>query len=152
MKLKYFAIFAVVALFSCDKNTVYKQFDSNFDENRWQRSDIRSYEFNVEQAKAYDLFIDFSYVAGVQFAEIPVTVEITTPDGKVSEEKNILQTKDAEGNDAGDCAGDYCDLRHAVFTKRELASGNYKIRLKNEFNNEYLPNVIGIGIRLSGAQ
>lgn len=152
MKWNYWPVMLAFMLFSCDNQTIYKQFDSNFEHNRWQRADVRSYEFTVEQAKAYDLFIDFSYVAGVQFAQIPITVEITTPDGKITQESNVLQTKDSQGDESGDCAGDYCDLRHTVFQKKELEKGNYKIRLKNEFNNAFLPNVIGIGIRVSAAQ
>jgi gliding motility-associated lipoprotein GldH len=152
MEWKYLAMLLLIVLFSCDKNTIYKQFDSGFEDNRWQRDDIRNYEFSVEHAKNYDLYVDFSYVAEVQFAQIPIIVEITVPDGKTTEERLTILTKDAQGSELGDCAGDYCDLRQSVFKNRGLAAGTYKVRLRNQFENEYLPNVIGIGIRLTAVE
>lgn len=146
--LKIVAIAILFSLVGCDKNSVYKQFDSGFDDNRWLRTDVKTYEFTLEKPGAYDLLIDFSHVAGIQFAQIPLQIEITSPDGAIAAEKVILQTKDSQGNDLGDCAGDLCDMQQSVSTNRQWAAGNYKIRLSNEFDNDYLPNVIGVGIRV----
>ena len=152
MKLKYLVLLLLAALFSCDKNTVFKAFDSNFDENRWQRSDVKSYDVAIEKEGTYDLEIDFSYVAGMQFAEIPIYFQLINPEGTVETQDIIMQTKDAKGGDVGDCAGDYCDMVHGVFKSKTLKPGQYKVKLTNAFNNAYLPNVIGIGIRLSNAK
>ena len=149
MKLKYLAIFALVTLFSCDKNTVFKKFDSNFEENRWQRTDVKTYDMQIEQAGSYNLEIDFSYVAGVQFAEIPIYFELIDPNGAVETKDVILQTKKTDGSDVGDCAGDYCDMVYVVLKAKTLKPGKYTVRLTNAFNSGYLPNVIGVGIRVS---
>lgn len=152
MKLKYLAILTLIVLVSCDKNTIYKQFDTDFDENRWQRTDVKSYEMQIEQPGAYNLELEFSYVAGIQFADIPIYFQLINPDGAVETQDIILQTKNAEGGDAGDCAGDYCDMTHVILKSKTFKPGKYTVKLTNAFNHEYLPNVIGIGIRLSAAQ
>jgi gliding motility-associated lipoprotein GldH len=149
MKLKYFAMLALVVLCSCGKNTVYKQFDSDFEESRWQRTDVKTYDMQIEQEGIYNLEIDFSYVAGIQFAEIPIYFQLINPEGVIETQDVILQTKNAEGGDIGDCAGDYCDLAHVVLKSKPFKPGKYTVKLTNAFNNAYLPNVIGIGIRLS---
>lgn len=151
MRLKYFYLFAFLLLLSCNGNSVYKHLDANFDENRWQRTDIKTYEFQLEKDGNYNLAIVFSHVAGIQFAEIPLNFEMADANGIVLAENIILKTKDAQGNDIGDCAGDYCDMEQIVFTRKALKAGSYKIRLANAFNHEYLPNVLGVGVNLIDA-
>lgn len=148
-QIPFLALLSLALLISCDKQNVYKEFDRNFDENRWLKSDIRTYDFTLEKAGKYDLLIDYSHVAGFQFTEIPIRIEIVAPSGAVTGENYMIRTKDDKGNDRGDCAGDLCDLQQVLFKKRELPAGHYKIRLINEFDNEYLPNTIGLGIRLN---
>jgi hypothetical protein len=60
----------------------------------------------------------------------------------------LIKIKDNEGNDRGDCTGDYCDVEEMVFENISLQKGNYKVRIINEFNSDYLPNVLGLGIRI----
>ncbi|MFT3794366.1 hypothetical protein [Flavobacterium sp.] len=152
MKPKFIAILLLAVLFSCDKSTVFKAFDSSFAENRWQRTDVKTYDVVIEKEGVYNLEIDFSYVAGMQFAEIPIYFQFINPAGAIETKDIILQTKDDKGGDVGDCAGDYCDMTHEVFRSKTLQPGAYKVRLTNAFNHDYLPNVIGIGIRLSKAE
>lgn len=152
MKLNCFPLFAILLLVSCNSNVVYKQFDADFDDNRWLRADVKNYEFEIEKAAAYDLVINFSHVAGFQFAEIPLSIEITSPDGTVSAQNIMLSTKDAAGNDIGDCAGDYCDLEQVIFKDKTLSAGSYKVKMANVFDHDYLPNVIGVGIKVAASE
>lgn len=144
-KILFVAI--VLALVSCE-TSAFKQFDRDFPENRWARNDVRSYDFDLENDGNYDLFVDFSHVYGAQFPSIPLRMEIYLPDGTKTIEKFVVQIKDEKG-DIGDCNGDYCDLRQEVFKNRALESGKYKITLANEFDFDYFPNMIGLGIRVA---
>lgn len=148
-KILFLALLVLSLLVSCDKQNVYKEFDRSFDENRWLKSDVKVYNFTLENAGKYDLLIDYSHVAGFQFTEIPIRVEMVAPSGAVTGENYMIQTKDKQGKDLGDCTGDLCDIQQLLFKSRPLSSGHYKIRLINEFDNEYLPNTIGLGIRLN---
>lgn len=152
MKHRIFYAILAIGLLSCEKNSVYKQFDSDFENNRWQRSDVRDHAFEITAKGPYDLLIDFSYVADVQFAEIPVDLILTDPNGQTTLQRLTLITKDSDAKEVGDCAGDLCDLRQAVLNAVTLAPGKYKVRLENRFNHEYLPNVIGIGIRVQRSE
>lgn len=143
------AFLCIFALASCGKDIVYDEFTRNFDQNRWAKSDVKSFEFTLKDSTAsYDLDVEFSHVAGFQFGNIPVQIELTSPDSQVIVEHMIIQIKDATGRDRGDCTGDYCDLSQMAFTGRQMVAGKYKIRISNEFDNAYLPNVIGLGITL----
>lgn len=151
MRLKYFSLFAMILLISCNGNSVYKHMDTDFDENRWQRSDLKTYDFQIEKDGNYNLSVVFSHVAGIQFAEIPLNLEMSDANGIVLTQNIMLKTQDAQGNDIGDCAGDYCDMEQVVFTEKTLKAGSYKIRLANAFEHEFLPNVLGVGINLTNA-
>lgn len=151
MRLKLLSFFAFFLLISCNGNSVYKTLDTNFDDNRWQRTDVKTFDFQLEKDGSYNLAIVFSHVAGIQFAEIPLNLELSDANGVILAQNIILKTKDAQGNDIGDCAGDFCDMEQAVFTTKALTAGSYKIRLANAFENDYLPNVIGIGVNVTDA-
>ncbi len=142
------ALFLALLLWSCDGNVTYKKFVDDFPENRWEKSDVKTYDFKIEQAGNYDLLIDFSHVYGMQFAQLPINVTLTNPDKTATTEKFALELRDKDGKDLGDCSGDYCDLRQAVFENRKLEAGNYIVTLANGFDFEYFPNVIGLGIRV----
>ncbi len=150
MNAKTLVVLLLTVLVSCDK-AVFKKFDTGFEANRWQRSDVRSYPFTIETTGNYNLYIDFGYAALVQFPEIPIVVRFTAPTAS-QELPLVLRTKDGNGVETGDCAGDYCDLRQIVFEKKLLQPGNYKVQLINRFNHGYLPNVTGIGIRVTHAE
>ncbi len=137
-------------LLSCKNNTIFRDFDRDFDDNQWKRTDVRTYEFEItDPLKSYDLLLDFSHVAGFQFEKVPLKVTITTPNGMNISENVMLTVLDKQGKDLGDCDGDYCDLYQAVFINKPLSAGKYRVRIKNEFNNDYLPNVLGFGIKVN---
>ncbi len=142
-------ITALLVLLSCDGNKIYKQVDRDFDNNRWLKSDVRKFEFEITNAvQSYDLVMHFSHVAGFQFDLIPIQISMQGPEQPQHQEQFLLRIKDTGGNDRGDCLGDYCDLEQTLFEKQNLAAGKYEISLKNNFPREYLPNVLGVGIEV----
>lgn len=148
MRIKLLMLLVFCVLASCDKNTVYKDFDRGFEDNRWLKADIKTYDFTITDAsQSYDLILDFSHIAGYQFATIPVKLNIVNPDKSVTTENVDVVISDGPGNELGDCSGDICDLQQTIFENKKLEVGNYRIVLSNEFNT-YLPNILGIGIRV----
>jgi gliding motility-associated lipoprotein GldH len=147
MKLKLFLIALVFVLISCNKNEVYEEFNRDFTDNRWDANDVKSYEFENKQSEGVcDLKLHFGHISGFQFKEVPLEVEILTPDGKVEVFPVVLKLKDDSGKDIGDCTGDVCDVFQSIKTFEKLKVGKYKIRVKSKFSGEYLPNVLGVGI------
>ncbi|HEY0046489.1 MAG TPA: hypothetical protein VGB44_07255 [Flavobacterium sp.] len=141
-----FYLITLSLLISCGDNSVHSEFDKDFPDNRWQRNDVRSFDFTLEKAGSYDLAIDFSHVYGMPFKAVPLTILLKSPDG-ANEVHNInLALSDDNGKVLSDCAGDYCDLRQTFLRNKQLPAGNYTISIKNEFDHEYLPNIFGVGI------
>lgn len=144
---RFVPFFAAILLISCNGNTLYSEIDKSFEENRWQKSDIKTYEFEIIQdATPYEANVFMSYIYGGQFAKIPMIAEITYPDGQMSSVAFDFVTKDDSGQELGDCSGDYCDLTQKIDLPKPLSPGKYKVRLMNTFNNEYVPNVFALGL------
>ncbi len=135
-------------IISCKKNLTFSEFDSSFKSNRWEKKEVKEYNFIIDdETKYYNLTLVFSHVYGYQFPSIPIKVELTNTDNM----ENIvfdLQIIDKNGKQIGDCAGDICDLKYTFKEKTKLLKGKYKLKLSHTFNGPYLPNVIGVGLNV----
>lgn len=146
--IKSLFFIALFLMLSCDESAVYQKIDTDFEKNRWFKTVIKNHTIDIKKESAYTLFFDFRHVHDFQFAEIPIQFRIEDPNGTVSVEKIMLSIKDKNGKDKGECMGDICDLRQIVFSDKLLKEGNHTISISHQFEGEYLPNVIGIGLRL----
>ena len=140
-------------LISCSKQNQFSQFDTFGEENRWQKADAKTFEFDItDDTQLHNIVFRFSHVYGYQFASIPLNVVIESPDGKKEELKIDVPIKDDSGKDLGECAGDICDLNYKIEEKIKLQKGNYKITFSHSFEGPYLPNVIGIGLNVESVK
>jgi gliding motility-associated lipoprotein GldH len=147
MKAKLILITLVLVITSCNKNKIHDDFDSNFDNNRWDATDVRVFEFDNTQSEGVcDLKLHIGHICGFQFKEVPLEVEITAPDGKTEVLPVTMKLIDESGNDIGDCTGDICDVFQTIKTFQYLEKGKYKVLVKSKFTGPYLPNVLGVGI------
>lgn len=149
MKTKILFALAVFSLFiSCSDNH-YRQFDILPEDQRWQASDKKNYEFDIaDEAQRYTINFQFSHVYGYQFANIPLHVSIESPDGKTEELAIDLKIADSSGKQLADCSGDVCDLYYKIKEKTKLEKGHYKITVSHSFKGPFLPNVIGLGLEV----
>lgn len=147
MKSSFVLIALLFTFLSCNKNKVYDDFDSSFDNNRWEENDYRVFEFESKQSnEACDLKLHFGHISGFQFKEVPLEVLITAPDGESEVLSINVKLIDESGKDIGDCTGDICDVFQTIKTFDTLESGKYKVTVKSKFTGPYLPNVLGVGI------
>lgn len=147
MKAKLILITLVFALTSCNKNKLYDEFNRDFSDNRWEASDVKSFEFENKQSEGVcKLKLHLGHVRGFQFKEVPLEVEITAPDGKSEVLPFTMKFTDESGKDIGDCTGDICDVFQTIKTFEKLEKGTYKVAVKSKFAGPYLPNVLGVGI------
>ncbi len=134
-------------LLSCNSSSVYSKFDSLSESNQWKQSDVKIYEFTIDdEAQLYDVVFKFSHVYDYQFASVPIDFTIENPAGEKEKISIDLKIKDASGKELGDCSGDICDLSLTIKNKAKLQKGKYSIAIKNNFKGIYLPNVIGLGL------
>ena len=147
MKAKFILFALVFVLTSCNKNEVYDEFNRDFTDNRWESKDVKYFEFeNMQSEGVCELKLHFGHISGFQFKEVPLEVEITTPDGKAEILPIVLKLNDKSGKDIGDCTGDICDVFQTIKTFDTLEKGKYKVTVKSEFTGPYLPNALGVGI------
>jgi len=147
MKAKFVLITFLFTFLSCNKSKIHDDFDSSFDNNRWDATDVRVFEFENTQSEAVcDLKLHFGHISGFQFKEVPLEVEITSPDGKSEVLSVAMKLIDESGKDIGDCTGDICDVFQTIKTFQNLEKGKYKVAVKSKFTGPYLPNVLGVGI------
>ena len=150
MKIKFLSLVLVAfAAISCNESIVYEEMNKTFPDNRWQKSEVKEFEFTIDQeARNYDVNVHFAYLSDFQINPVPISVTIIHPDkSEEIREVNIL-VKDKDGKETGDCGGDYCDIREMVFDNKALKRGTYNLKIKHVFNGEYLPNVNGVGIEV----
>ena len=150
MKIKLLSIlFFSLALISCNEKKIYDKLDKNFTDNRWQKAELKTFEFSIEEeARNYDVNIHFAYLSDFVINPVPMTVTIVHPDTSEEKKEINIVMKDKDGKETGDCGGDYCDIRESIFKNEALKKGKYKITIQQNFDGQYLPNVNGIGIEV----
>lgn len=153
MKTNFLFLFFIFSiLISCSDNH-FRRFDILPENQRWQASDKKIYEFDIEdENQLYNIVFQFSHVYGYQFASIPLMVYIESPDGKTEELKIDVPIKDDSGKDLAECAGDVCDLKYRIKEKTKLQKGIHKVTISHSFEGPYLPNVIGIGLNVENVK
>lgn len=134
---------------SCNKLEVYNQFDDGFAENRWQKTDVKTYEFTIDDTtKLYNITFRFSHVYDYQFNSVPIHFTIVNPQGEEQKKEIDLQIKDASGKELAECSVDFCDLNYKLEEKVQLQKGTYKIIVSHAFEGPYLPNILGVGLKV----
>jgi hypothetical protein len=139
----------VLLLAACGNSSAIKK---DFADNRWEKADEQTFKVDVREDGGSQLEVLFSFVSGPQFTEIPVSIDITAPDGSSTlMAVNLDLTGKAEGSSL-DCAGDVCDLHTVLKSKTALVKGTYNITLKNNFKGPYVPNVLAVGVEVKGGK
>ena len=146
-KLKTLLFLITVLFISCNSNSIYNEFNSDFDSNRWNSNEEVLFDFeNTNDTEPILIKLHVGHIYDFQFANVPVEVTIISPNGS-SETINLdVRFKDETGKDLADCTGDICDLYVPIKDKTTLIKGNYKFVVKNKFSSSFLPNILGVGI------
>lgn len=147
MKKILLSLLAVLLLASCNK--FQERVLSDFTDNHWAANAVQEYAVvipaDVEKAT---LNIIFSHIYEPGYSEIPVTLQIKSPDGNEETIKTELLLKDTTGKNLSDCSGDVCDLVTVVKTGVFLRKGTYIFRLKNRMHAPFIPNVLAAGVEV----
>ncbi|MES2411817.1 MAG: hypothetical protein V4535_10280 [Bacteroidota bacterium] len=142
-----------ILLISCSKQNQFSEFDTFGEDNRWQKTEAKTFEFDItDDAPSYNLTFKFSHVYDYQFATVPINFTIENPTGEKENLSVDLAIKDDSGKELAECAGDVCDLKYSIKEKTKLQKGKYKITISHNFEGPYLPNVIGIGLNVDSAK
>ena len=147
IKLKFLLLFTTILFVSCDSNYLYNEFNSNFDSNRWNSNEEVAFEFeNPEDIEASSIKLHIGHIYDFQFSNVPIGVNIISPDGSTETIEIDVKFKDESGKDLAECSGDICDLYVSIASNIKLKKGKYKFVVKNKFSSLFLPNILGVGI------
>lgn len=154
MKPKILLLLLVITIsISCSKQSQFSQFVEFGTENRWQKTDAKTFEFEItDETTLYNLTFKFSHVFDYQFATVPIHFTIENPAGEKENLSVDLAIKDSSGKELSECAGDVCDLKYQIKEKTQLQKGKYKVTFSHSFEGPYLPNVIGIGLNVENVK
>ena len=144
---KIIAFLLLFAVASCSKFTLSKTIE-DFPNKRWEKKDIQTFEFTIEDDITADVAVLFSHVSETQYDEVPLAVTIQDPTGKKETIETKLLLKDPSGKELSDCVGDVCDLATVLKEGILMQKGTYIITLQNETKLPYLPNVLAVGITI----
>lgn len=150
MKLKIiFPFIAFFLLLSCSENTHFKKFIRLPEDHRWYKMNAKTVEFSIDDdSKLYDIDFDFSHIADYQFNSVSIKIDMKNPSGEETSYKLDLKIKDANGKSLADCGGDICDISMKLIENTKLQKGKYTLKISHDFKGMYLPNVLGIGIKV----
>lgn len=150
MKLKNILLFIVAfSLISCSEKTEYSKFIRLPENHRWFKNDIKTFEFTIDDdSKIYNVEFEFSHVADYQFASVPIKIDVKNPTGEEEFHNIDFNIIDKNGKPLADCGGDICDMSMNVLEKMKLQKGKYTVKVSHFFEKPYLPNVIGVGIKV----
>lgn len=148
MKTKLLLLLSLFTVFiSCSEHNNHNQFVDFGEDNRWQKADARTFDFDItDDTQSYNLTFRFSHVYDYQFATVPINFTIENPAGEKENFTIDLAIKDSAGEELAECAGDVCDLNYKIKEKTKLQKGKYKVTISHSFEGPYLPNVLGIGL------
>jgi gliding motility-associated lipoprotein GldH len=137
-----------MSLVSC-KESVVDKINKDFDDNQWMRSDIKTYEFEIKRdIPSADILLNFSHVFDPGYSRVPVVVNIQNVTDNTPPQSFALNLilKDEEGESLSDCSGDICDFSYTLSEGQPMKKGNYKVTVQNQYQWEYLPNTLAVGV------
>ncbi|WP_298140884.1 hypothetical protein [Flavobacterium sp.] len=150
MKSKFVLfLLSISFLTSCSEKTEYSKFIRLPENHRWFKTDAKTFEFTIDDdSKFYNVVFEFSHISDYQFASVPIKIDVKNPSGEEEFHNIDFNIIDKNGKPLADCGGDICDMSMNVLEKMKLQKGKYTIKVSHVFDKPYLPNVIGIGIKV----
>ncbi len=149
MKKAHIYIFLMLAvlLFSCKNENLAQYKKSDFNNNRWYKTETITFSFDNKRSQKATITLSLGYVYGSQFPEIPLELYITNPLHQIDKIPVTLRLFDKNKNELGNCMGSLCDITQILVNNYVFDEvGTYKIQVLNTFNHQFLPNINSIGV------
>ncbi len=128
--------FAILSFSACNSNIYYKQ-TSTIADHKWDQSDLKNFEFEIDNNEAYyDLILEIDHSVDFKFENIYVNINTLFPNGEEVKDEVSLQLADHLDQWQGKCNSKNCVtsilLQNNVYFKEK---GNHKITIE-QYNRE----------------
>lgn len=137
-----------LSLLSC-KEAVVDKMDKDFDDNQWNKTDVKTFEFEIKRdIESADVLLNFSHIFDPGYSRVPMVVNIQNVTANTPPQSFALNLilKDESGESLSECSGDICDFSYTLIEGKPMPKGNYKVTVQNQYQWEYLPNTLAVGI------
>ncbi|NPA45395.1 MAG: gliding motility lipoprotein GldH [Chlorobi bacterium] len=143
MKNLLFILTFLVLLSSC--SDVYREF-KKFDDLKWDKNDVKTFEVNINKDGEYDLFFALRHYTGYPFTTLKIEVTQIAPNGRASSKKIEIPVADENGKYIGDVSGELWDVENKIAEKVFLEKGKYTFKIAHYMNSNPVILVVDIGL------
>ena len=152
MKKRNIISILIIALIfiGCNEGHVYRKNKKGFPDYRWAKEKSLEYNPVIENIDAeYNIYFEFRHIHGFQFQNVKIKIEITSPANVVTTQEYIIPVFGKDGEELSECAVDYCDLVTLIEGNYKFTeTGEYKFVISYDMEQEYLPNVMEVGLTI----
>ncbi len=148
---KYYAIFLVLLLTSCDSSRVYEDYEE-MEEAFWHMDSVKRFSFEIEDTQtAYNLLATFRNSSRYPFYNIYFQYSLTDSLDSVV----VKQLKEADlfdpktGQPKGSGLGDMFDHSVPILENYKFSKpGTYSLNLQQQMRLDSLPFILSVGARV----
>jgi gliding motility-associated lipoprotein GldH len=129
---------SIMMLTACeDGKTIYKHYEKFGESLEWHKSDIRTFEIDIQENKhPFRFLLTLRVASGYMYDKAYVRITETDPSGnKVSYDVGI-PVRDEKGNFYGEKGFDIIDIEYVLDEKKEFpVFGKYKYEIQQMMDN-----------------
>jgi gliding motility-associated lipoprotein GldH len=150
---KVYSFFALLLLFGCQNNAVFKQTKS-FDGQRWNRFDFIETEFEITDInKLYDLQLNLVNRTTYAFDYISLNITLYFPDETMRSRDIEIRLQDKNLNWLGKLKGDLVTTPFSYVKGMKFpAPGKVRLRIENKMSNLNLEGVESLQVKVMETQ
>ena len=149
---RYFFIFLILFLASCDKSVVFEK-NISIPDYKWEINNILRLETEItDTVNPHNVYINVRNGSGYEFSNLFLFMTTITPKGLVAHDTLELTLADARGKWLGSGSGDVWDNR--ILFKRDFKfpeAGLWHFELQQAMRVNPLPQVMDAGMRIEKA-
>lgn len=148
--MKKIVLFISIAflLSSCNSGTIFSGY-FEFSDILWHQSNQPEFTFQIDKEEICNIDIELRIVHGYPYRNMKLDMLLVNGQGTEKIIPVDFKVRDESDAYLGDEMGDLIDIVAPIISDTTLAKGNYKIRLDQTLEEETLPFVMEIGIKVN---
>lgn len=148
MRSLIYTISVLWLLVACDTNRVYEEYKT-IDSSGWHKDSVLSFDFTLEQAENYNLYINIRNKGNYPNSNIWLFLEIQEPDGRLQTDTVEYILAEKSGKWKGSGIGDLFDNQF-IYRKNVNFDepGEYQFNITQGMRTEKLRGIHDVGFRI----
>ena len=134
---------------SCDSNQVY---DESFavGDNGWAMDDVKTFDIPItDTMSVLNMYVNLRTSTDYPYQNIYLFMYSEYPDGYTDKDTLELILAENDGRWYGESSGTVVENRFPIASGRFQPAGNYIFKIQHAMQDEFLPEIIDVGMRIS---